>query len=287
MSDAGPSVRRNAEDYCYRHPDRLSFVLCQRCLRTICPECQTQAPVGVICPECLAEQRRATPPRVARAARRQRVASGRPVVTLSIIVVTAVFFLLRNLVPGLQSSLLFAGIYLYPSLNGVGIFEPWRLVTVLLLHSGWLHFGLNMLALWMLGRILEPMLGRGRFLATYLIAGIGGSVAMTLLAFGTPVVGASGAVFGLLGTLLVIGRSIGADVRGILVVLAINLAIGFLPGFQVAWQAHLGGALVGALLGFVYSRTRRPEQRRTQVLLMAAVFAGLVGLLLVPLAIYG
>ncbi|MGA1829220.1 MAG: rhomboid family intramembrane serine protease, partial [Microbacterium sp.] len=57
-----PDLSRNGDNFCYRHPDRQSFVLCQRCLRTICPECQTQAAVGVICPECLADQRRAQTP---------------------------------------------------------------------------------------------------------------------------------------------------------------------------------------------------------------------------------
>jgi hypothetical protein len=56
----------NPDNFCYRHPGRQSFVLCQRCMRTICPECQTQAPVGVICPECMQEQRRSqTPPSAA------------------------------------------------------------------------------------------------------------------------------------------------------------------------------------------------------------------------------
>ena len=137
-----------------------------------------------------------------------------------------------------------------------GTFQPWRLLTGLLVHGGFWHVGLNMLAVWMIGRSLEPLLGHARFLALYLISGLGGSVAVALLSFGTPVVGASGAVFGLLGALLVIGRHIGANITGILIILGINLVIGFIPGMGVSWQAHVGGLVVGALIGLIYARTR-------------------------------
>jgi membrane associated rhomboid family serine protease len=93
-----------------------------------------------------------------------------------------------------------------------------------------------MLALWMIGRSLEPLLGRWRFVALYLIGGLGGSVAMAVLDPGVATVGASGGIFALMGALLVIGRHIGANIRGILVILAINLAIG------------LGIALIGFLM---------------------------------------
>src|SRR5690606_37556559 len=83
-------------------------------------------------------------------------------------------------------------------------------------------------------------------------------------------VGASGAVFALMGALLVIGRHIGANVTGILVILGINLVLGFVfPG--IAWQAHIGGAAVGAAVGLIYARTRRRDQRAWQALLLIAV----------------
>ena len=68
------AFQRNRDNFCYRHPDRQSFVLCQRCLRTICPECQTQAPVGVICPECLRDQQKAQTPAQQKAERGGRAA---------------------------------------------------------------------------------------------------------------------------------------------------------------------------------------------------------------------
>ncbi|GAA5037766.1 rhomboid family intramembrane serine protease [Microbacterium fluvii] len=284
------AFQRNADNFCYRHPDRQSFVLCQRCLRTICPECQTQAPVGVICPECLAEQRRAASPAQRKAQRRwsrprARSTDSRPLVTYGIIAVTAFVYLLQ-LIPGLgvENYLAFNSAFLLPG-SGIPV-EPWRLLTVLLVHGGFLHLALNMLAVFMIGQSLEPLLGRWRYLALYLISGLAGSVGVALIAPGTWVVGASGAVFGMLGALLVIGRHIGANIRGIVIVLAINLVIGFLPGFTVAWQAHVGGLLGGALVGFIYARTRELRRRNLQIALLAAVTVGLLALLVIPAVFY-
>jgi membrane associated rhomboid family serine protease len=280
----------NRDNYCYRHPDRQSFVLCQRCLRTICPECQTQAAVGVICPECMKEQRKSQTQAQKRANRRwgrgsvAAVTQGeKPIVTYAILAVTA-FVGLLQLIPGFEITrqLLFAAVYLYPDLNG-GIFEPWRLLTAALVHGGIWHIALNMLALWMIGRSLEPMLGRWRFLTLYVLGALGGSVAVAIISPGTATVGASGAVFALLGALLVIGRHVGANIRGILVILGINLVIGFIPGFNIAWQAHVGGAIVGALVAFIFARTRRPNQRIWQILALVAVFVALiVAVVLIP-----
>jgi len=287
-----PQFTRNSENFCYRHPDRQSFVLCQRCLRTICPECQTQAAVGVICPECMRDQQKSQTPAQVKAQRRwsrgsaSAVVSGeRPVVTYSIIAVTVLVFV-TQLIPDspVQEWLAFYAPYLYPQLTGT--FQPWRLLSGLFVHGGFWHVGLNMLAVWMIGRSLEPLLGHARYLALYLISGLGGSVAVALLSFGTPVVGASGAVFGLLGALLVIGRHIGANISGILIILGINLVIGFIPGMGVSWQAHIGGLVTGALIGLIFARTRSRRLRGLQILLLSALVAGLGALLLIPLSIY-
>ncbi|GAA1949418.1 rhomboid family intramembrane serine protease [Microbacterium aquimaris] len=285
--------QKNTDNYCYRHPERQSFVLCQRCLRTICPECQTQGAVGVICPECMAEQRknRTTAQRKAerRWSRPRAVATygGRPVVTYAIIALTALTYLI-TLIPGIgdvvQSTLLFWAPSLYPVLPVA--FEPWTVLTVALVHSSFWHIGLNMLALWLIGRSLEPLLGRWRFLALYVLSTLGGSVAVALLSFSTPVVGASGAIFGLFGALLVIGRHLGANVTGIAIILGLNLVIGFIPGFNVSWQAHVGGLVVGALVGFIFSVTRSPRRRILQIALLIAVAVGLLALLLIPPFLY-
>src|SRR6188768_2276867 len=103
-----PEFTSNRDNFCYRHPDRQSFVLCQRCLRTICPECQTPAPVGVICPECMQEQRKNRTPAQKRAERRwggrgsvTAVRSGKPVVTYALLAITS-FIGLVQLIPGLN-----------------------------------------------------------------------------------------------------------------------------------------------------------------------------------------
>ncbi|MFT3797888.1 rhomboid family intramembrane serine protease [Microbacterium sp.] len=274
----------NPDNFCYRHPQRQSFVLCQRCLRTICPQCQTAMPVGVICPECLAAQQQAHVATVTRMPRRRApgrassALSTRPVVTYALVIVTSVFFLI-GLIPGfgetVRGLLAFSAEWAYV--------QPWRLVTVTLVHAGIWHVALNMLALWALGRSLEPLLGRGRFLALYLLSALGGSVLTALLAPTTWVVGASGAVWGLLGAMFVIGRHLGANVTMIAVLLGLNLVLTFLPGSGIAWQAHIGGGLVGALLGLIFARTRRRDQQRRQVWLLIAVGAGLLVLLGIPL----
>ncbi|WP_105566731.1 rhomboid family intramembrane serine protease [Microbacterium halophytorum] len=293
----------NRDNFCYRHPKRQSFVLCQRCARTICGECQTVASVGFICPECIKEQRKNRTPAVKRAQRRWRrgggasggvaAATGSTPGMMWIFILTAVVFLLDwaggALGFSLNRYLMFFAPDIYPAMPfsaapELGPFQPWRILTVALTHSGFFHVLLNMLALWMIGRQLEPLLGTGRFVASYLLSVAGGSLAVTLLAFQTPVVGASGAIFGMFGCLLVIGRHLGANMIGLMIVLGINLVLGFLPGMNVSWQSHVGGLIVGALCGFVFTRTRRREQRTKQKLLLGAVgLALLVGFCLPPL----
>lgn len=296
-----PEFASNRDNFCYRHPDRQSFVLCQRCLRTICPECQTQAAVGVICPECLRDQQKATP-RAARAGWGRPRAQGstmalardsRPLITYWIIGITVLVYL-TQLIPGspVQDWLALNSAYLIPSV-GIG-FQPWRLITVLLVHGSIWHVALNMLALWMMGRSLEPLLGHTRFLLLYLISGLGGSVAVALLDPGQWVVGASGAIFGLFGALLVIGRHIGANVTTIAVIIGINFALPFIQGLiagsmaavAISWQAHLGGLVTGAAVGFVYARTRARRQRTLQTWLLVAVTVVLLGLLVIPAVAY-
>lgn len=280
MTDS--DIRTNPDNFCYRHPDRQSFVLCQRCLRTICPECQTPLPVGVICPECLADQRKAAKANVTRMPRRRPSGiDGKPVVTYTLVVVTSVFYLV-GLIPGI-------GLYvqnLFAFYAPLAYTQPWRLLTVTLAHANIFHIAFNMLALWALGRSLEPLLGRWRFLTLYLLSALGGSVLTALIAPTTVVVGASGAVWGLLGAMFVIGRHLGANVTAIAVLLGINLVITFLPGSNIAWQAHIGGGLVGALIGVVFARTRKIRQRALQIWLLVAVGVGLIGLLAVPLFLY-
>jgi len=300
--------RRNSDNFCYRHPDRQSFVLCQRCMRTVCSDCRTPAPVGVICPECMAQQRAQQTPAQKKAQRRWAsrpmsvMSSGRPQMTLGIIAVTGLVYII-GLIPGvgpiLSQLLAFNSFYLVPA---AGPIEPWRLLTVALVHDGFFHVGLNMLALWFIGRSLEPLLGRARFLALYVIGALGGSVAVALLAPGVWTVGASGAIFALFGALLVIGRHIGADIRVIAVLIAVNFAWPFvvagisaigsgdfaasLAAVGISWQAHLGGLLTGAVVGLIYSRTRAPRQKGLQIGMLVVFSVILIALSAIPAIAY-
>src|ERR1700754_339470 len=133
------------DNYCYRHPNRQSFILCQRCGRTICPSCQVQAAVGVHCVECARQNQQVKPK--ARFVTAFRSTSTQPVVTYSIIGVTAFVFILQTL-PGIggavTTALQYAGLYTQPATGAP--FEPWRMLTSLILHASILHILFNMYA---------------------------------------------------------------------------------------------------------------------------------------------
>ena len=185
-------------------------------------------------------------------------------------------------VPGLTGQIAFV-----PSLGDT---EPWRFLTSGFAHGGLLHIAFNMYALWIMGQYLEPLLGRARFVALYLLSALGGSVGYLLLARprrrgsdrdraraapGGPAVGASGAVFGLFGAFLVLQRRLGRSAAGMYVIIGINAVLGFVvPG--IAWQAHLGGLLTGrrgaAAIGYL-GRSRGPLEPRDR----RVHWAGLAG----------
>lgn len=195
--------------------------------------------------------------------------------TYGILAVTFAVYVLQ-FIPGLGITqlLAYAGVYSMPI-----YFEPWRMLTALLVHSTSmvLHILLNMYTLWIFGRILEPFIGTRRFLTLYVLAGLGGSIGVLWLSDPlTPVVGASGAIFGVIGAFVVIQRSMGGSAPQLYLLLGINLLIGFLPGMSISWQAHVGGLAVGIATGLIYSQTRRPDQRRAQLLGIIALTAVLV-----------
>lgn len=274
---AGPSV-------CPRHPDREAYVRCQRCGRPACPECQRPAAVGIQCVDCVRDAARSAPS--ARTVFGGRATDGTPVVTYTLIAICAVVYLAQRASDSVTLNFAFAPF--------LGWSEPWRFVTAAFLHSPQtiFHILLNMFALWSLGQYLEPMLGRARFAALYLISGIGGQVAVTLLA-GTPtaadvlaggrgpwfgaVVGASGAIFGLFASLLVLNRHLGRSSTAMYATIAINAAFGFLyPG--ISWQAHLGGLVTGLACAGVIVAFRKQGVRHLVWVALIAVLAVLVGL---------
>jgi membrane associated rhomboid family serine protease len=249
---------------CYRHPDRETWVLCQRCGRAICGECQTPAPVGVHCPECVREARASAPRTRSRLLAAVRAPGDRPIVTYALIAVSVVVFALMYLTNGALT-----GYLVYrPVLT---LAEPWRVITSMFAHSGIFHILFNMYALYLFGGQLEYLLGRARYLVLYFLAGIGGAAAVMVLAPGSAVLGASGAIFGLFTAYFVISRRLGANATQLLIVIGLNFIIGFVPGFNISWQAHLGGAIVGALVALVLVSTRKRTQRGLQVIGLAGV----------------
>jgi membrane associated rhomboid family serine protease len=266
-------------------------VRCQRCERPTCPACQREAPVGVQCVDCVAEAARAAP--VTRTAFGGRVRGGRPAVTFAVMGACVVLYLLQQAGGGLVLRLL----AFFPALAGE---QPWRFVTAAFLHSpsNLLHIAFNLYALYLTGPYLEQVLGRLRFAALYLVAAFGGSVGYLLIAGldAPPTVGASGAVFGLFGALLVVQRRLGRQTGQIVGVLVVNGVLGFaLP--NVAWEAHLGGLLTGAAVAAVMvgapapgvPRDRRGAARRSAVQAVGtlAVAALLVALAVARLALSG
>jgi len=180
-----------------------------------------------------------------------RLKSDQPRVTISLIMINLVIWLLQ-VIPGstLTSTLFYA-----PLLT---VIEPWRMITAGFVHSpdSFWHILLNVYSIYIFGRVIEPMLGPVRFLVLYLVSIFGGSAMVLWLGEPVvPVVGASGAFFGLMGAYLIMLRAIG-DNSGLLVgLIAVNLAFGFLvPG--ISWQGHLGGLLAGMAVTAVYARTR-------------------------------
>ena len=256
---------------CPRHPDRVSYVRCQRCGRPACPDCQRPAAVGIQCVDCVREGRQTQ--RQARTIFGGRVTDGRPTVTITLIVVCVIVWFGELATPQVFQRFAFA-----PS---VGADEPWRFLTSAFLHDpgNIMHIGFNMYALWIVGSYLEPMLGRARFLALYLVSALGGSVVYLLFTSVDSrggVVGASGAVFGLFGALVVLNRHLGRSSAGIWIIIGINAVLGFVIP-NIAWQAHLGGLLTGVAIAATYAALGR-ERRQLQWVVIAVVTVLLIAL---------
>jgi len=158
--------------------------------------------------------------------------------------------------------------------------EPWRMITAGFVHdwTGPLHILLNSYAIYIFGRQLEPMLGGMRYLVLYLTSIFGGSVAILWLsAPNVPVVGASGAFFGLMGAFFVVIRSLGGNAAQLLVLILINLSLGFFVS-GISWQGHLGGLIAGAAMAAIYTDTRKPNQRFAQMVGVAVLWLVLLAL---------
>jgi membrane associated rhomboid family serine protease len=231
---------------CYRHPDRETGVSCSNCGRPICPDCMTSTPVGMRCPECA---RQTTDVRTMRGVED-------PVVTYVLIGVN-VLVALGALLGGASATtggiggsiLLEEGSV---SRAAIADGEYWRLLTAGFLHAGFLHLAFNMFALYILGSLLEPAVGRLRFALIYLVGLLAGSFGALLLEPDAPTVGASGAIFGLMGAAVVVMRNQGVSPMesGLGLWIGLNLLITFtIPNISIG--GHVGGLLGGTMAALV------------------------------------
>src|SRR6266540_3154081 len=225
------------ERTCYRHPDRVTGLSCSECGRPICTECMTMAPVGIRCPEHSGKPQGVQ--RVTRGVRRASFEGAGAKVTRTLIAINVAVYVAELATGGgvngvgskiYEKGVLIAGRTLDSHGHLIGIAEGdyWRLLTAAFLHYGPFHLLLNMLALYWFGTALERRIGSGRFLLLYVVSGLAGSAGALLLSPTTPTVGASGAIFGIMGAALVLERQgtpiFAGSVVGLLVV---NLAITF------------------------------------------------------------
>lgn len=283
---------------CYRHEGRESHVRCTRCDRHICPDCMRSASVGFQCPECVKSGNKNV--RQARTVFGSLANQGaRPVVTIGLILLNFAVYaaelmrhsvvdrlgMLADALRGPDSALYEPMTSPPPAFHPVGVShgEWYRMITSAFVHIlpnqpplGPTHILFNMLSLWMFGVAVEQQIGRVRFLAAYLLSALGASVfCYFLTAPYTQSIGASGAIFGLIGLYFVLSRKLHFDPLGaqrqlIAAVLWLVLAARF-----TSWQGHLGGLATGIVIGLILLSSP-PRGRRT-----AFQAAGLVAVLAV------
>jgi membrane associated rhomboid family serine protease len=293
---AQPSETR----YCYRHPDRETGLSCSECDRPICYECMTPAPVGLRCPEHSGKPQgiqkvtAATTRTVTGVGARRANAVTRWLIGINVAVYAAALAG-GGSIDGTGSwiyqhgALIANGVYLGDGLRplapseiplaqgldlvGVNQGEPWRLLSSAFLHYGPLHLALNMYILWWAGSFLEQAIGRWRFLLLYLISGLAGAAGALLWSPNAATVGASGAIFGVLGALLVLERrgsiQTGGQIMGLIV---LNLVITFTFSSFISVGGHVGGLIGGAvmMLAFVRFRFSAPLSIAAAVAMAAA-----------------
>ncbi len=288
----GQPPQQEALPGCWWHPGRQTGLRCVRCERPACPDCLREASVGYQCIDCVStarQQQRSQAAGYRKAGYGARTVAGarvpqRIVVVPLLIAVNVLVYALTAFQSGdpmanhIGSSAFEDGV-LWPA--GIVAFDEWwRLFTSGFLHYGLLHLGMNMLALFVLGRDLELLLGRVRFLAVYFLSMFAGAVAV--FAFGavdTGTAGASGAIYGLMGAILVAVLKLRLNATTAIGIIVLNVVLSVsLP--NISLLGHLGGLVAGAvaMVAMVYA----PERHRGayQAGAIAIVALALIGLVL-------
>ncbi|MFC9242957.1 rhomboid family intramembrane serine protease [Streptomyces sp. NPDC057136] len=279
-----PSAVSGGPPTCYRHPGRETGIRCTRCERPICTECMVNASVGFQCPNCVREgsgtghHPAANQPRTL--AGGTVAADPRLITKILLGINVAVFIAVWGREWLLDDLLLFGRASTSDGLEGVAEGQSYRLVTSMFLHQEVWHIAFNMLGLWWLGGPLEAALGRVRYLALYLLSGLAGSALTYLIA--SPQqgsLGASGAIFGLLGATVVLMRRMNYDMRPVLALLALNLLFTFTWG-GIAWEAHVGGLIAGILIAIGLVHAPRERRNLVQYGTCALVLVAVIGIVL-------
>jgi membrane associated rhomboid family serine protease len=240
---------------CYRHPDRETGLSCSECGRPICTECMTPAAVGLRCPDHAGSRRTIKPPRVVR--RTSRGATN-ALVTRSLIAANVIIYLITaSQGAGINSP--GGSLFVKWALFGPAVAQGdwWRLITAAFLHASVIHIGLNMYVLWIIGSPVEQYLGRARFLALYFVSGLAGSAGALVVTPLAVTVGASGAIFGILGALLIIEwQTTGRLAGNAMTWIVINLALSFVIS-NVSIGGHIGGLIGGILVTLAFANWGR------------------------------
>lgn len=271
-----------------------------------------EAAVGHQCPECVAEGRRTQRP--ARTAFGGSAAGREGYVTKALIGINALVALIGVAMAG-GGSLLGGGLFtaasrvqaiggvigpsvtvtgdgrvvlgpfpalgdVYPGIEDGGVY---RLVTAMFIHYGLIHLLVNMWALWVLGRNLEAVLGPARFLALYLLAGLGGNVAAFLVSPNSLAAGASTSIFGLFAAFFIILRKLKRDTSAVIGILVINLVLTFTIA-SISIAGHLGGLVTGAAVGAILAYAPRGNRALVQAVGCGSVLVVLALLTLARIA---
>jgi membrane associated rhomboid family serine protease len=271
-----PSTRPD----CYRHPGRTSSVICARCDRPICTDCMIQASVGWQCPECVRQgvkTSRTIQPFAGRGLGRSGiVGSTNPTpMVIALIAVNVVTFVASGF--GKQSVVdRFGGL----SHQVIQSDQYYRFLTAMFLHLSFFHIASNMITLLIVGPAVEVMLGRSRFVALFLLAGLGGSTASYLFTPANSVsAGASGAIFGVLGAYVILAHRRRQPLAQVVALIAINLVIGFTG--NIDWRDHLGGLVIGVVVALAYDHAADLRHASQRIALLAGSSAGVLILLAV------
>lgn len=265
--------------HCYRHPGRETLVSCSECGRPICEECMTFAPVGIRCPDHAGMGAPArSPVRSVRMARYRLTSHEAPATIVLIALNVLVYIVTAVRGVGLndpQGTLYYKGALFVSNVflpgQGLAYGEWWRILTATFLHANLLHLGMNMLVLYLLGIAVEQALGTGRFLMVYVASGIAGSAGAILFSPNAPTVGASGAIYGVMGSLLVLEYLATGSLAGqAMAFIVVNLAITFaIPGISIG--GHLGGLAGGIVATYALVRTRFSRNHMLGPVLVAGV----------------